>query len=126
MVSHTISRKYQSLLEGIYKDTKSEKIASFITFELYNNHDVFNPDLYILGNFIKGYKGYLVIDSKTTFIVLLKDSNNDFFIYDLHGIIDYTISYISIQEHITIVAPNKIDNIKVEFIDKNKIKFKWC
>lgn len=124
-MEHVICRKFDSLLEGIYNITNSEKITSRVVHEIYTTKNVFKPCTYYLGTgIIKNHHSFIVIDTNGTYIVTLKVNDNTFEIHDLGDVIDYTISYISAKESISIVGEGKIINISVK-LKEWKYNFIW-
>ncbi len=122
---HIISRKYSSLLEALYGVTNSEKITSKIVNEIYTLKNVFKPTTYYLGSYIlKRHHVFIVLDTNGTYIIVLKENQDTYEVFDLHGIIDYTISYISVKKEISIVGEKGYDTITLE-INENKIEFIW-
>lgn len=122
---HIISRKYSSLLEALYGVTDSEKLTSKIVNEIYTLKNVYKPTTYYLGNhLIKRHHVFIMLDTNGTYIVVLKENQDTYEVFDLHVIIDYTISYISVKEEISIVGEKGYDTIILE-INENKIEFIW-
>lgn len=122
---HIISRKYSSLLEALYGVTDSEKLTSKIVNEIYTLKNVFKPTTYYLGNYIiKNHHVFILLDTNGTYLITLKENQDTYEVFDLHAIIDYTISYISVKEEINIVGEKGYDTITLE-INENKIEFIW-
>lgn len=121
---HIISRKYDTLLESLLGITNSEKITSQIVSEIYSIKKVFRPNAYYLGNYLlKGHHLMLVLDTNGTYIICLKQNTFEYTIYDLADVVDYTISYISVKDFISIVGNGRYDRI---YLEKDKeIKFIW-
>lgn len=122
---HIISRKYSSLLEALYGVTNSEKITSKIVNEIYTLKNVFKPTTYYLGcHILKRHHVFIVIDTNGTYIIALKANSDIYEVYDLHGLLEYTISYISVKDEISIVGEGHNDVILLR-INENKIEFIW-
>ncbi len=122
---HIISRKYSSLLEALYGVTDSEKLTSKIVNEIYTLKNVFKPTTYYLGNHvIKRHHVFIVLDTNGTYIIVLKENQDTYEVFDLDGIIEYTISYISVKDEISIVGEGHNDVILLR-INENKIEFIW-
>lgn len=122
---HMISRKYDTLLESLFSITNSEKVTSRIVNEFYNTKRVFKPTTYYLGNHVlKRHHLFLMVDTNGTYIISLKENTIDFVIYDLGDIIDYTISYVSVNENISIVGDGNVDIITIT-TKENDVLIKW-
>ena len=67
---------------------------------------------------------FIVIDTNGTYIIALKANSDIYEVYDLHGLLEYTISYISVKDEISIVGEGHNDVILLR-INENKIEFIW-
>lgn len=129
-MEHYIARKHDSLLIGIYSVIKSEKITSRIVNDMYENYNVFKPNVYYIGNqFIKNHNSFLVMDNDTTYLVFIKENDNQYVILDLHGEIKNNLSYISCYKKdnnirtISMCTYGTIEEIEFDFNDG--ISFTW-